>query len=441
MGSMIQNIFRNSIYLAVIFSCLVLIPLGTLQSQNFENFGFYGYFRSGFGLDSKGKSMAPFQAPNAESKYRLGNEAETYLETTFVYFMKDESGATFDTRILLAMVTPMSESNVYTTTISLREAYVIARNVWKAFPEAAFWAGQRYYDRYDLHLSDFWYRDMSGFGGGIEDFKIGKVKTAFAYLGGSIDQLSPSGSAYATNEFVINKSSFDLRLYDIKTPFGKLGFTLTFSFLNGDSVVTDQGTITFTDSKGLSAGMFYIVPIYKDDSRNLFNIFYGTGAAENYRSVMTTPLGVSLQPGNTYYPDEIKRFRVINDLMINFSYKFSLQNSIVYQDLDNGLPTNNHFTWFSLGLRPIWHFNKYFSLAMELGWDYTKQEGGDSGSLFKITLAPQITPNNTAMSRPALRLFVTYAFWSDAFIGQVSPLSYGNQQDGLTIGIQAETWW
>lgn len=78
MGGIIQNIFKNSIYLAIISSCLILIPLGTLQSQNFENFGFYGYLRSGFGLDSKGKSMAPFQAPNAEAKYRLGNEAETW---------------------------------------------------------------------------------------------------------------------------------------------------------------------------------------------------------------------------------------------------------------------------------------------------------------------------------------------------------------------------
>lgn len=440
MNNIFTCIFKKNNYI-ILFSYLLLLPLGSLQSQNFENFGFYGYFRSGFGLDSKGKSMSPFQAPNAESKYRLGNEAETYLETAFVYFLKDESGATFDTRILLAMVTPMSESNSFATTMSLREAYVVARNVWKAFPEAAFWAGQRYYDRYDLHLSDFWYRDMSGFGGGIEDFRIGKIKTAFAYLGGSIDQLSPSGSAYNPEDFVINKSSFDLRLYEIKTPIGELGFTFTFSFLNGDSIITDQGTITLIDSKGWSAGMFYIIPIYSDDSRNITNIFYGTGAAENYRSVMTTPLGVSLQPGDTYYPDDIKRFRIINDLLVNFSYKFSLQNSIVYQNLDNGLSKNNHFTWFSVGIRPMWHFNKYFSLAMELGWDYTKQEGEDSGSLLKITLAPQISPQNSAMSRPALRLFITYAFWSNSFVGQVSPLSYGNQNEGLTVGIQAETWW
>ena len=78
---------------------------------------------------------------------------------------------------------------------------------------------------------------------------------------------------------------------------------------------------------------------------------------------------------------------------------------------------------------------------MELGWDYTKQEGGDSGSLIKITLAPQISSNNTAMSRPSIRAFITYAFWSDSFVGEVSPFSLGTQNNGLTIGIQAETWW
>ena len=30
-------------------------------------------------------------------------------------------------------------------------------------------------ERYDVHLNDFWYRDMSGFGGGFEDLMLGKA--------------------------------------------------------------------------------------------------------------------------------------------------------------------------------------------------------------------------------------------------------------------------
>src|SRR5215470_6149242 len=47
-------------------------------------FEFHGYFRSGYGLNSKGGSQVAFQAPGADAKYRLGNEAETYGEFIFV---------------------------------------------------------------------------------------------------------------------------------------------------------------------------------------------------------------------------------------------------------------------------------------------------------------------------------------------------------------------
>jgi hypothetical protein len=53
-------------------------------------FRFQGYLRSGFGVDSDGKGQQPFQAPLAGAKYRLGNEAETYLETTFLYGANSE---------------------------------------------------------------------------------------------------------------------------------------------------------------------------------------------------------------------------------------------------------------------------------------------------------------------------------------------------------------
>jgi maltoporin len=50
------------------------------QAQSFE---FHGYFRSGYGLNSKGGAQVAFQAPGADVKYRLGNEAETYGEFYF----------------------------------------------------------------------------------------------------------------------------------------------------------------------------------------------------------------------------------------------------------------------------------------------------------------------------------------------------------------------
>src|SRR6266566_3634734 len=52
--------------------------------QQVQGFEFHGYFRSGYGLNSEGGQQVAFQAPGADAKYRLGNEAETYGEFIFV---------------------------------------------------------------------------------------------------------------------------------------------------------------------------------------------------------------------------------------------------------------------------------------------------------------------------------------------------------------------
>jgi maltoporin len=64
-----------------------------------------------------------------------------------------------------------------------------------------------------------------------------------------------------------------------------------------------------------------------------------------------------------------------------------------------------------------------------------------SGSIFKVTLAPQITPKVAALSRPSLRAYATWAHCSDGFVGLVVPLLYGSEQRGFAAGVQLETWW
>ena len=81
-------------------------------------------------MDGTGKGQQPFIAPLAGAKYRLGNEAETYLETTFAYgaTSEDPDPAYFDTRITLAYVAPTSQSN------TLRDHLLAARGVRRGAP-------------------------------------------------------------------------------------------------------------------------------------------------------------------------------------------------------------------------------------------------------------------------------------------------------------------
>ena len=52
-----------------------------------------------------------------------------------------------------------------------------------AQPSMKFWAGLRYYRRHDIHINDFFFYNMSGGGGGVEDFELLFGKMALAWIG------------------------------------------------------------------------------------------------------------------------------------------------------------------------------------------------------------------------------------------------------------------
>ncbi len=427
--------------LPLLLIAVLVLSFSHLSRAQVNNFLFSGYMRSGFGLDGHGHPMDVFRAPNAEAKYRLGNEAEAYMETLFGYKTSDGDKMNLETYVRFAFVTPTSKSNAFTTTMTVREAYVRMGGFLPRQKELTFWGGQRYYNRYDNHLNDFWYWDMSGFGGGVENIALGSsVRLSVAMLGGSIDDLQSNGNVYPEDYFVLNKTTFDFYLHDINWLGGKVAFTFDASRFTGDTVVTNEGPFLVESSFGWSAGLFYVYT-FPEKGVNTFNIFYGRGAAENYKATMVRPMGLIIQPDDQIYISDMQRFRVMNDLRIDISDRFSLMAVAIYQKLDNGMKTRNHLDWFSMGLRPFWHFSRYFSLVGEIGMDYSRQEGLESGTLGKFTIAPQLSPLNKLLSRPALRAYFTWAVWSDEYVGMIAPHSFPDRNNGISVGIQMETWW
>lgn len=422
-------------------------PDSSLEDRNTRDFEFHGYFRAGLGSNGKGDPMEAFKAPNAGTKYRLGNEAEAYLEATYKQNFRTqaliENEVDFFTVLTLAYFTPTVDNNTFDTTTSLREAYAGARGVWDAKKEAMFWAGNRFYEHLDVHITDYFYRDMAGFGGGIEDVAIGdEMKWALAWLGGSIDDLNSSGTAYE-NDYHFNKNTIDLRLYNINAGAGNLALAADIADFSGDVLEGVGGSnIIIEDSIGWALGAF-LNSALTDTLANRFTIQYGEGAADNFRAVITAPLGLDLtDPTLTAINiDETKRLRITEDVVINKGNPISLQAIAAYERYDNGATANSIIDWVSLGARPVYHFNTYFSLAFEAGADYTNQDGGLEGVLGKFTLAPQIQPKAEHYSRPSIRAFLTYAVWSDEFEGEVAPVGYGTSTDGLSMGVQMEAWW
>jgi len=194
-------------------------------------FEYHGYLRSGYGLNSVGGQQVPFEAPGADAKYRLGNEAETYGEFIFVnnWLNPDEGRdkAWLRTEIMIEANTSNSENyanfpnGIGDDQFRLREAFVQAGNVlgeWQ--PNAKFWAGERYYRRQHIDIDDFYPLDMSGYGAGVEDFSVGIGKVAAAFI-------STARPDIVTQNGVLAKSNIDVRLYDLKAPagFGPSGLT------------------------------------------------------------------------------------------------------------------------------------------------------------------------------------------------------------------------
>jgi maltoporin len=121
--------------------------------------------------------------------------------------------------------------------------------------------------------------------------------------------------------------------------------------------------------------------------------------------------------------------------------RFAIMPIFVYQRVKDGIPGHDWNQWVSFGAKPEVFFNKYLSLAFEAGFDHTRSGSGlYDGWLRKFTIAPQIGAGRKFFSRPVLRTFLTFADGSDGLRGLVGGTPYRYRTNGLTYGVQAETW-
>jgi maltoporin len=396
----------------------------------------HGYFRSGIGINSKGGEMVTFSAPGAFSKYRLGNENEFYGELGFdINWMNPEKdGAWFKTSLMLALVAPITNTFDVLDAIAVRQAYAEAGKIFEAKPDLSFWAGQRFYRRKDVHITDFFHHDMSSYGGGFQDFKLGesKMKLAVAYLGASTNYGPMEMGSDIGN---LLRSTLDIRLYDIPAGKGTLEFWLIPSY-------TRDGSLIEASRGGIGAGVFHFMPFM--GGFNEVSLEFGYGHA----SGLNPFLDRSLQ-------DNGFMFRVVERATVQVNPKLSLMWTGVLQ-LDNRDgdredpmdPTDDNDSgagnmWISAGARPVYMFHKYVGLAVEGGVDIVKPEadGADTGFVGKLTIAPTLRPAMDFWARPEIRAFVTAAFWNESLKGQVGGVPFANDTFGLTAGVQAESWW
>lgn len=396
-----------------------------------DRFEYHGYWRAGFLQNGKGgAATAPFQAPGAWAKYRLGNEADIYGENILVKkFQSGENGPTAKFETLLAYSD--NQSNDWSTPggWALREAFTEFGN-FDFDKNVNFWAGKRFYGREDLHINDFYWLDSSGIGAGVGNVSLADtVKLDVAIIRGAADD------AIIDNVGVANKLGADIRVKVGMQDLGDLMFVIQPMYAKGGDV-TDEETKTTTsidDQTGLGGSLVWS----KGHSMGFNKVVaqYGMGVANNFSFAQW---GL---PSNSNKDQKLMRVMDFGVLapMDNFSFMYD----VIYQTTDSGADDYSKADWASAGVRPLYNFTKNFGLALEAGVDYTKTEyaGGDvKGTLGKLTICPEIRIDSNFWARPVLRGFVTLAKWSSDFEGAIGGPAYADKTAGMNWGFQMEAW-
>ena len=404
--------------------------IAKLQEQ-MSSFEFHGYFRSGYGLNSVGGQQVAFQAPGAGAKYRLGNEAETYAELIFVnnWLNPQHSSdkAWMRTEFMVEANTTNSANyanfpgGIGNDQFRFREAFVQAGNVLESQPNAKFWAGERYYRRQHIEIDDFYPLDMSGYGAGVEDLDLRVGKLAVAFLSGARPDI-------VTENGFLAKNNIDVRFYDLKGPLGLWAGWFDFATSKGGATPSRTNIST---TNGYAFGLRHQRLEWRGGFHS-FGVQYGTGAASNFSTSIEDP---------TVFINSAARLLLTEQILFQPNDRFAIMPILVYQRLKDGNPQHNWEQWVSFGARPEIFLTEYLSLAFEAGFDHTHSESRHfDGWLRKITIAPQIGAGRKFFSRPVLRAFLTYANWSDGLRGFVGGVPFQDRTNGLTYGVQAETW-
>jgi maltoporin len=266
-----------------------------------RNFSFSVYVRAGVQFNGNGGGgNFNFEPPDNEGgRPRLGNENDIYMELTWqqVHMLGDDPDAMDVSMRFTPAIVYQQSRNTFTVAPNtgveengadfrfvLREAFLEMSNVFKNAPEITFWAGERFYDRFNIDPNDYFYLDMSGYGAGVKNIDLGIGKLWIAYLAGQDDTLVST----ATGTFY--KHSLDVRLKDIQIGPGKLmlvgianyekGTTFTQGYDGEGNVITLSNPLHTSDAWGLGGGGVYHIDLSAIGAKSYLDLYalFGFGA-------------------------------------------------------------------------------------------------------------------------------------------------------------------
>ena len=406
-----------------------MLPIATAAllaaASSAQALEFHGYFRSGIGWGSKDGGQTCFSLPGAQGNgnFRLGNECGTYGELQFDHNLFDgKDGVKFDYHIMLGYFAPgqtdFENLAAGGNHIALRQNWGEAKNL-PFLNGGSAWIGKRYYQRHDVHITDFFYWNNSGPGAGIEKIKLGGEVT------GSFAIFRANGNNSANNPNNNATTMFDGRVHDINLGgAGSLEAGLQYNTADTKLPNTKSGTAVSVE---------WSLPVLGGVNKLFVTKGTGSANAPNLGNPNNTP---GTQDGSWGIQDTLQ---------------WQVSPNISGMAVAGHWSFKNNYKWSYIGARPVYHFSDYFKLQAEAGLNRVTAQNQAAAKLAKFTIAPTLVAGRGFWARPELRFFYTYAKWNDkARDGVFGPGGgtvaggtagpFGTSKSGSSYGFQVEAW-
>ncbi len=373
------------------------LALPAHAAQEAGEINFHGYGRAGVAYAGESGDNPDF---NKNKLGRLGNEADKYFEIGLGKEVANVNGVSFYLDTLVAFGNA-GNNNWEGSDPALRIANVKVKGLFED-KDAILWAGQDFYKRKDIHITDFYYLDTSaGAGFGLADYTMGPGKLSLAVSQENTDHL-------VKDDKEVSGVLFDAR-YAMDMG---LEFVLNYHLSNETDAQTvgDDGMLfTAEYTLGLDSGF----------NKTVFQ--FGTNG---YGAQMSTYGG-----GGWYgYSDDTTGYRLINWGVIGFGDNIELGHQLVYgaSDLDGADQTT-----ISAVVRPVYKWDEISRTILEMGYFKDDSDVADSDG-YKFTVAQAWAAGDSFWARPELRVYASYLGSDGAFQGEDSE---------YVVGAQVEVWW
>ncbi|MBV7299810.1 maltoporin [Enterovibrio paralichthyis] len=392
-------------YLALAVACAI-------SSTAVSAVEFTGYARAGTAISGDGSGDQSF-AKNALG--RLGNEGDNYYEFGFVQMLQEGEQNWQLTAMLSkgddgisSWETDVSDGD---DSVNVPQFYVTASGLFESAPEAVLWGGKRFYQRKDVHITDFFFLNNSGTGGGIENIPVGEQKLSLAFI--------QDGKTDNSTGYLVDARLADIPLWD----------NATLELIGVYNFATEQDEKDEVSDDGI-----FVTAVVHQNLENGFNqtaFQYGTAGYGD--QLANFGQGPGYARGNSAQ-NEASGFRIINWGVVSFGDAWEMGHQLSYHrgiDLINGKGDSD---LFSVVVRPMYKWSDTQRTIAEAGYFSKTQDGEQDQGGSKFTLAQAWAMGDGFWARPEIRLYGSYITDRDGD-------TFGSKGDSeFVTGVQMEVW-